>query len=58
MHSFVQRIGRQAAILVKVHREEIPIDDCPKTSVGVWTKYHGQKVFTGYKDCGAGSSCT
>lgn len=47
----------QAAILVKVHHEENPIDDCPKISVGVWTRHHGQKVFTGYKECGGGSSC-
>ncbi|DBB02976.1 TPA: hypothetical protein ACH3X1_013565 [Trebouxia sp. C0004] len=44
----------QAAILVKVYHEENPIDDCPKISVGVWTRHHGQKVFTGYKECGGG----
>ena len=44
----------QAAILVKVHHEENPIDDCPKICVGVWTRHHGQKVFTGYKECGGG----
>ncbi|DBB07588.1 TPA: hypothetical protein ACH3X3_009032 [Trebouxia sp. C0006] len=48
----------QAAILVKVHHEENPIDDFPKISVGVWTRHHGQKVFTGYKDCGGESTCT
>ena len=43
---------------MKVHHEENPIDDCPKVSVSVWTRHKGQKVFTGYQDCGGGLSCT
>ncbi|KAL0023304.1 hypothetical protein WJX77_004952 [Trebouxia sp. C0004] len=33
----------QAAIVVKIHHEENPIDDCPKISVGFWARHRGQK---------------